>query len=102
MALKATVGVLAPIGLPAELKLELEGVAAHVQPRRCRQRRTRPTKAVVDWASSFPDPDGADDPVTTPVVEGPMPAGLAVATGLDNDPVYIDIDDPISGSPRPR
>ena len=95
-ALKATVGVLAPIGLPSEFQLKLEGVQLTLN-RGGAVNAAPQTEAWVNWTKSYPDPDGADDPDTTPAVEGPVPAGFAVPTGLDNDPVYIDFDDPIFG-----
>ena len=86
-ALKASVGLLKPIGLPSEFELEFVGVMLTIN-------KARPITGApgaetwINWATSFPADDEADPEV---------PAGLAVATGTGNTPVYVDFEDPILG-----
>ncbi len=104
IGVSAYIGSVDILGLPSELGLELKGIKLSVNTGGAIRTGTAPgtpivgSKAVVDWLSSFPDPDGADNPLTddgddstTDDVEGgPLKGGLAVPTGEGNDPVYID------------
>ena len=104
IGVSAYIGSVDILGLPDELGIELKGIKLSVNTGGAIRTGTAPgtpivgSKAVVDWLSSFPDPDGADNPLTddgddstTDDVEGgPLKGGLAVPTGEGNDPVYID------------
>ncbi|GAA1929006.1 hypothetical protein [Nocardioides marmoribigeumensis] len=86
-ALKASVGLLKPIGLPSEFKLEFVGVMLTIN--KGGAVTGAPGGEVwVNWESSFPEDTEADPAV---------PAGLAVPTGTGNAPVYVDFKDPILG-----
>ena len=85
-ALKASVGQLKPIGLPSEFKLEFVGVMLTIN-KAGAITGTPGAETWVNWKTSFPDADTATPP----------PAGLPVATGTGNTPVYVDFEDPIFG-----
>ena len=106
IGVSAYIGEVHFVGLPptSELGIELKGIKLSVNTGGAIRTGLAPgtpivrSKAVVDWLSSFPDPDGADnpltddgDPLTTADIEGgPLEGGMEVPTGEGNDPVYID------------
>ena len=85
-AVKATIGLLTPVGLPDDLVFRFEDAELTLN-RGGKVNNAVNTYAWIDWAASLPDPDG----------DGPLRAGLAVPTGQGNDPVWIDFEDPIIG-----
>ena len=85
-AVQASVGLLKPVGLPAELVFRFEDVALTMN-HGGKIGTNANSNAWIDWASSLPDPDGT----------GPLQAGIAVPTGQDNPPIWIAFDDPIFG-----
>ena len=85
-AVRASIALLTPVGLPEELVFRFENVELTLN-QGGKINNAAGTNAWIDWAASLPDPDG----------DGPLRAGLAVPTGQGNDPVWIDFEDPIIG-----
>ena len=95
LAVRATVGLIEPLGLPDGLVFSIKGAGLSINKSGditgfVSGTPPRPAQAWVDWSSSFPEVVNEDESVA-------KPPGLLVPTGTGNTPILIDYDSPIIG-----